>query len=102
MATPSTQTLHAIEIRAERAIVQELRIMTQEVLALRPSLNMEERAYADGLLLKLDRLIVSQLALPESGNAAPAYRSPPVTVTLPSHDSRAAEPEPRLSAANAA
>ena len=61
MASDSEHTLHAIERRAECAIVQELRILLDEVLALRPALNMDERAYADGLLMKLDRLIQDQM-----------------------------------------
>lgn len=51
-----TEILCAIERRAERAIVQELRAMTQEILAMRTQLSMEHRAHADALLLKLDHL----------------------------------------------
>jgi hypothetical protein len=64
MSTPATHALHAIEMRANAypcAIVQELRIMIEEVLALRPSCNLEDRGYADALLMKLDRLIGDQL-----------------------------------------
>jgi hypothetical protein len=61
MARDSEHMLHAIERRAECAIVQELRIMLDEVLALRPTLHMDDRAYADGLLMKLDRLIQDQM-----------------------------------------
>lgn len=52
--------LHAIEKRAERAIAQELAVMTRDVLMLRPMLDVEDRAYADGLLLKFDQLVRNQ------------------------------------------
>lgn len=61
--TTAAETLCAIEERAERAIVQELRLMTNEVLQMRPSLDLEDRAYADGLLLKLGRFEMAQLAV---------------------------------------
>ncbi|PND33818.1 hypothetical protein C1I89_06010 [Achromobacter pulmonis] len=54
--TSATETLRAIERRADRAIVQELRLMTQEILTMRSHLSVEDRAHADGLLLKLDHL----------------------------------------------
>lgn len=54
--TPITETLCAIERRAERAIVQELRLMIQEILAMRTQLTLDERAHADALLLKLSHL----------------------------------------------
>ncbi len=54
--TTITETLCAIERRAERAIVQELRLMTQEILAMRTRLTLEDRARADALLLKLNHL----------------------------------------------
>jgi hypothetical protein len=72
MARDSEHMLHAIERRAECAIVQELRIMLDEVLALRPTLNMDDRAYADGLLMKLDRLIQDQTVLMELEPRLPA------------------------------
>lgn len=92
MATSSTETLRSIEAGAERAIVQELKIMQQQVLALCPSLNMEDRAYADGLLLKLDRLIDDQLVLPQRGSARPAQgaRATEDSATRDAYD--AAEP----------
>lgn len=65
----ATQTLRAIEARAERAIVQELKIMARDVLAIRPTLPPEERAYADGLLLKLDQLARNQLVQMEQDHA---------------------------------
>lgn len=54
--TTITETLCAIERRAERAIVLELRLMTQEILAMRTQLTLEDRTRADALLLKLDCL----------------------------------------------
>ena len=65
MAT-AADTLRAIEARAERAIVQELRLMMQEILGLRTQLVLEDRAHADALLLKLDRLESDQVAAPRS------------------------------------
>lgn len=70
--TTAAETLCAIEERAERAIVQELRLMTNEVLQMRPSLNLEDRAYADGLLLKLGRLEMVQRAVSTADAAASA------------------------------
>ena len=58
--TTAADTLRTIELNAERAIVQELRIMIRDVLDLRPSLGLEDRDHADGLLLKLDRLARDQ------------------------------------------
>lgn len=51
-----TDILCAIERRAERAIVQELRLMTKEILAMRTHLTLDHRAHADALLMKLDHL----------------------------------------------
>ena len=59
--TTAADTLRTIELNAERAIVQELRIMIRDVLALRPHLGHEDRDHADVLLLKLDRLARDQL-----------------------------------------
>lgn len=72
MAGDSEHPLYAIERRAERAIIQELRVLLDELLALRPALNMDDRAYADGLLMKLDRLIQDQIHLPELEPSLPA------------------------------
>lgn len=60
------ETLRAIEACAEHAIVQELRLMTQEILAMRTLLVLEERSHADALLLKLDRLAQDQMVAPAS------------------------------------
>jgi hypothetical protein len=72
MAGDSEHPLYAIERRAERAIVPELRILLDEVLAVRPALSMDDRAYADGLLMKLDRLMQEQAHLPELEPSLPA------------------------------
>lgn len=62
--TSTIQTLCAIEARAERAIVQELRLMMQDILAIRTALVLQERSHADALLMKLDRLATDQQASP--------------------------------------
>ena len=59
----ATEILNAIEARAQRAIVQELRLMKKEVLQLRPSLSPEDQDHADALLLKLDRLLSDQVVV---------------------------------------
>lgn len=56
----AAEILRALEARSERAIVQELRLMVKEVMAMRPSLIPENRAHADALLLKLGRLEAEQ------------------------------------------
>lgn len=68
-----TERLCAIERQAERAIVQELRLMTQEILAMRTQLSLEQRAHADALLLKLDHLERCQ----QVDTAAPQGGPPP-------------------------
>ena len=87
--TSVTETLCAIERRAERAVVQELRLMTQEILAMRTHLSFEDRAHADALLLKLDHLERCQRvdALPPGG--LDGGESP----TAPPHDVPAMAPE---------
>ena len=52
-AVTAADTLRAIEARAERAIVQELRLMAQEIVGLRAQLALDDCAHADALLLKL-------------------------------------------------
>ena len=59
----ATEILNAIEARAKRAIVQELRLMQKEVLQLRPSLSPQDQDHADALLLKLDRLLSDQVVV---------------------------------------
>lgn len=74
--TSIADTLRAIEARAERAIVQELRLMTQEILAMRTVLVLEDRSQADALLLKLDRLAQDQMVAPMSATETPAFLMP--------------------------
>ena len=78
----AADTLRAIEARAERAIVQELRLMTQEILGLRTQLVLQERAHADALLLKLDHLERGQTASPADGSGVPDYLTPTLCLTL--------------------
>lgn len=74
--TSAADTLRAIEARAERAIVQELRLMTQEILRMRTQLILEDRAHADALLLKLDHLEREQEVAPRAANEATAFLMP--------------------------
>lgn len=62
----TAETLRAIEARAERAIVQELRLMVQEIVGLRTQLALDDCAHADALLLKLGRLDRDQVVAPAS------------------------------------
>lgn len=59
----ATAILNAVEAQANRATVQELRIIKKEVLQLRPSLNPDDQEQAEALLLKLDRLLSDQLVI---------------------------------------
>lgn len=86
--TSIADTLRAIEARAERAIVQELRLMTQEILALRNGLVLEDRSHADALLLKLDRLAQDQVVTPVSADYTPALLMP----SLRFEETQAVEP----------
>lgn len=86
--TSVADTLRAIEARAERAIVQDLRLMTQEILAMRTLLVLEDRSHADALLLKLDRLAANQVApmvnqLDTTALLMPDLRLDEVQVLLP-------------------
>lgn len=74
--TSITDTLRSIEERAERAIVQELRLMKQEILAFRTLLVLDERCHADGLLLKLDRLEQEQMVPLATSENLPAMLMP--------------------------
>jgi len=80
--TTAADTLRAIEARAERAIVQELRLMTQEILGLRSQLVLQERAHADALLLKLDHLERGQSASPADGSGTPDFLMPTLSLTV--------------------
>ena len=72
----ATEILNAIEARAQRAIVQELRLMKKEVLQLRPSLSPEDQDHADALLLKLDRLLSDQVVVAtEAGAVAQGFQA---------------------------
>jgi hypothetical protein len=55
-----SEILSGVERRAERAIAQELRLLTNELLHLRTHLSPEDCARVDGLLLKIDQLERSQ------------------------------------------
>ena len=81
MAT-AADTLRALEARAERAIVQELRLMMQEILGLRTQLVLEDRAHADSLLLKLDHLEREQVSVPRSESGAPEFLMPTLSLTV--------------------
>lgn len=74
--TSIAETLRSIEERAERAIVQELRLMKQEILAFRTLLVLDERCHADGLLLKLDRLEQEQTVPLATSENMPAMLMP--------------------------
>ena len=91
--TTAADTLRSIEMNAERAIVQELRIMIRDVLDLRPSLGLEDRNHADVLLLKLDRLARDQWVdnMHRVGAAA-------ALATLPACDTQAASTSRRAAA----
>lgn len=65
----TTDILRSIEQHAERAIAQELHLMIQQVLGMRTALFLDDRAHADALLLKLDRLIDDQVVRPIDTNA---------------------------------
>lgn len=67
----TTDILRSIEQRAERAIAQELHLMIQQVLSMRTALFLDDRAHADALLLKLDRLIDDQVVRPIDAGALP-------------------------------
>lgn len=60
----TAETLRAIEARAERAIVQELRLMVKDIVGLRTQLALDDCAHADALLLKLGRLERDQVVAP--------------------------------------
>ncbi|WP_038214439.1 hypothetical protein [Xenophilus azovorans] len=77
--TTITDTLRAIERRADRAVVQELRLMTQEIQALRTQLTLEDRAHADALLLKLSHLECCQ----QVDSVAPSPVAPAVAPAGP-------------------
>jgi hypothetical protein len=66
-----TEILNAIESLSERAGVQELRLLSNEVLHLRTSLSPDDRDHAEALLLKLDRLASEQVVAADDAASAP-------------------------------
>ena len=81
-AATAADTLRAIEARAERAIVQELRLMTQEILGMRTHLALEDRAHADSLLMKLDHQERAQTIAPADPSSMPIYLMPTLTLGM--------------------
>jgi hypothetical protein len=78
----ATENLRAIEARAERAIVQELRLMVQEIVGLRAQLALNDYAHADALLLKLGRLEREQIVAPASGPEVASHLIPALRLDL--------------------
>lgn len=62
MMPTATEVLCAMESAARSAPVQELRLMICRTLLLRPGLRVDDREYADALLLKLQHLVCEQQA----------------------------------------
>ena len=91
--TTAADTLRAIEMNAERAIVQELRIMIRDVLVLRPSLGHQDRDHADVLLLKLDRLARDQWI-----DSVPGASAAAALATLPACNNQVASMSRRAAA----
>ena len=81
-AASAADTLRAIEARAERAIIQELRLMVQEILGMRTHLAREDRAHADSLLMKLDYQERAQTIAPADPSSMPTYLMPTLTLGL--------------------
>ena len=84
-AVTAANTLRAIEARAERAIVQELRLMVQEILGMRTHLALEDRAHADSLLMKLDHQQRAQIAVsadPADPSSMPTYLMSALTLGM--------------------
>lgn len=81
-AVTAADTLRAIEARAERAIVQELRLMTHEILGMRTQLVLEDRAHADSLLMKLDHQECAQTVAPADPSSVPTYLMPTLTLGM--------------------
>ena len=81
-AATAADTLRAIETRAERAIVQQLRLMVQEILGMRTHLALEDRAHADSLLMKLDHQERAQTIAPADPSSMPIYLMPTLTLGM--------------------
>lgn len=90
MAT-AADVLRAIEVRADRALVTELRLMVQEVLAMRPHATLEERAHADALLLKLGHLERAQQSTLAADETAPAFLMPALNLPAPAPAAQATQ-----------
>jgi hypothetical protein len=69
-----TAILNAIEAHANRAIVQELRLIKKEVEKLRSSLCPDDQDHADALLLKLDRQISDQIVVADDVIVEPVFQ----------------------------
>jgi len=78
----AAETLRAIEARAERAIVQELRLMVKDIVGLRTQLALDDCAHADALLLKLGRLERDQVVAPASTLDVAKYLMPALRLDL--------------------
>ena len=81
-AATAADTLRAIEARAERAIVQELRLMAQEILGMRTHLALEDRAHADSLLMKLDHQECTRTVALADPSSVPTYLMPTLTLGM--------------------
>ena len=98
-AATAADTLRAIETRVKRAIVQQLRLMVQEILGMRTHLALEDRAHADLLLMKLGHQERAQTIAPDDPSPMPIYLMPTLTLGLsePSMPNSMAEPALLLS-----
>lgn len=76
------ETLRAIESRAERALVPELRQLKQEILGLRSQLSSEDQDHANALMLKLERLACEQVCAPLCTEEAHEFLLPTLSLTL--------------------
>ena len=61
MSHSAFQILRSIEIDAERANVQQINSYIARIVAALPGLVIDDREYAQSLLLKLDRLLSDQM-----------------------------------------
>jgi len=80
MAT-AADTLRAIEARAEHAILQELRVMMNEILGLRARLVLKERAHVDVLQLKLDPIEREAVSVSATESKQAAFMLPMLEMT---------------------
>lgn len=75
--TTAAEVLRAIEVSAELATVPELRLMIRNTLDLRPTLGVDDQAYANALLLKLESLLREQQV-----DSVPPVASDPILFDL--------------------